>query len=297
LRFVLFLICWKLGLKNKEPRRLESLKAWSDRTLGVTTTQALLSPGCLGIFGVGAEQLSGKLIYQYFFSKRKKRYGSLRGSVAPPQGMGQWITALEKYLQQKGVQLTYNCSELDANWIQDSLVVATDHLSAGKILDYYKDSRAPILKNIPTVDLVSVNVFYQQRPSLQKPGFGVLFAREENIVPLGVLFNQDIFDDRSDIHSETWIFGPTNSLSHSADDDYKKQIYLTRQKIWQDKSEPLDLRINRWPRAIPLYGKELEQVLETLMVSQGSLHLVGNYLGEIGLNRLFHRAKKLMESI
>jgi protoporphyrinogen/coproporphyrinogen III oxidase len=298
-RLLVFFIFWKLGRGSVEPQKSESLASWSDRVLGTKTTISLLSPACLGIFGVDAKTLSGPLIYQYFFSRKKKVYGKLRGSVAPQEGMGQWIDSLRAYLQQKGVVFFFNFSSPKEEWARESLIVATDVQSAAGILKFYKDPRAEKLQSIPLVNLLSVNAFYKKRPVSQKAGFGVLFSRSENIIPLGVLFNTDIFAGRStESHSETWIFGSDQNLFLDQSDEYfLSEIHKTRAKLWQDETSPSEVRFNRWPGAIPLYGLALEKVLEELSISSGGLHLMGNYLGEIGLNRLFHRAKNLVEQI
>ncbi|MBY0385635.1 FAD-dependent oxidoreductase [bacterium] len=289
-----FLFLWKVFSKKIEPLKDENLKNWSDRVLNSQITQNLLEPACLGIFGETAQKLSARLIFNYFFSKKKKQLGRLRGSVAPEKGMGQWAECLGRHLQEKGVPFYF--SEKNIKMDDQICIIATDLENAGKILTEIKDPRAMTLSQLPNVNLVSVNVFYAQRPVEQKAGFGILFSREQNVVPLGVLFNSDIFPARSEnSHSETWIFGSSEAQYVQKHDDFFLQnIQATRQKLWKSNDLPLESRINRWPQAIPLYGLELERALNHLIVSSGSVHLMGNYLGEIGLNRLFHRAKSLI---
>lgn len=299
LRLLRFLFLWKWGAASVKPRAQESLKVWSDRVLSSNISDHLLGPACQGIFGVDTEPLSGTLIYNYFFSKTPRLYGQLRGSVAPEAGMGQWVSALQKYLQAKGVQFYFSqAPQISAN---KTVIVATDLKNAIKILKEHNDPRASMLAHVPCVDLLSVNVFYKTRPQKQKVGFGVLFAKSQKLEPLGVLFNSDIFENRSpSAHSETWIFGSSKSqYSLQPGEFFLQHIQAVRQKLWQNTDVPLDVRINRWPDAIPLYGVELEKALEQLkqVKTNSNIHLMGNYLGEIGLNRLFHRAKSLLEAI
>ncbi len=298
-RLLLFLFFWKTGLKKVSPKDQETLQSWSDRTFGQKTTRALFTPACLGIFGVDASRLSAKLIFNYFFSKRKKIFGKLRGSVAPENGMGEWIVALESFLQKQGVRFFYEKPAPPDLREGEQLIVATDIKSAVQILKTFQDQRAASLERVPCVNLVSVNAFYEKRPISQKPGFGVLFSREEGIEPLGVLFNSDIFQGRTQKgFSETWIFGSLkNEFVSKTTDSFLMQIQETRQKIWQDSSAPSEYRINPWPDAIPLYGVELETTLATMPAGHRHVHLMGNYLGEIGLNRLFHRAQSLIDKI
>lgn len=296
LRGVGFLFFWKTGLKRVSPQKQETLQLWSDRTFGKKTTRALLTPACLGIFGVDASLLSAELIYNYFFSKRNKVYGKLRGSVAPEKGMGEWIEALERFLQKQGVRFFYEKPAPPDLREGEQLIVAADLNNAIQILKSFQDPRAICLEKVSCVSLVSVNAFYENRPTLQQPGFGVLFARDEGIDPLGVLFNSDIFSGRVQKgFSETWIFGSLQKdLTTKTEDHFLSQIKTARQKIWQDTSSPIEFRINAWPEAIPLYGLELEKALATMPPGHRHVHLMGNYLGEIGLNRLFHRAQNLI---
>ena len=64
-------------------------------------------------------------------------------------------------------------------------------------------------------------------------------------------------------------------------------------------NKPTEYKINPWPEAIPLYGLKLEEALTLLdqYQSKEGPHLMGNYLGELGLNRLFHRAKALLDGL
>lgn len=296
-RFIGFLFLWKLFPKKIEPFENETLQVWSQRVLNHQITQNLLEPACLGIFGETAKNLSAQLIFNYFFSKKKNPLGLLRGSVAPEKGMGQWIDSLVHYLKAKNVQFHFSQKAIPSK--DEICILATDLESAKDILSRTQDSRAEILSKTPCVDLVSVNHFYKKRPFTQKSGFGVLFARDQEIEPLGVLFNSDIFPQRSEnSHSETWIFGSSaQGYADKKDDYFFQNIQATRQKLWGSNDEPIETRINRWTKAIPLYGIELEKALKDLKVREESVYLMGNYLGEIGLNRLFHRAKSLIDTL
>jgi oxygen-dependent protoporphyrinogen oxidase len=293
-----FLFLWKLGSTSIQPQSEETLKTWSDRVLSSAVTMRLLGPACQGIFGVDAQPLSARLIFNYFFAKIPRARGKLRGSVAPEGGMGQWAEYLVQYLREKNVRFYFSQSS-PMNFDQIG-ILATDLRNAVQILKQQNDIRADILSTVPLVDLVSVNVFYKQRPYEQAPGFGVLFSRAEKLLPLGVLFNSDIFSNRAkEAHSETWIFGSSMpELQSQSDEFFMESIKVARQKVWHASESPMEYKINRWPGAIPLYGLDLEKAL-TKLASQSHgkrLYLMGNYLGELGLNRLFHGAKSLLDS-
>jgi protoporphyrinogen/coproporphyrinogen III oxidase len=299
LRLLRFLLLWKLNAASIRPRANETLKTWAERVLSSTIAERLMGPACQGIFGVDTQPLSASLIFHYFFSKTPRSYGKLRGSVAPEGGMGQWIEGLVKYLRTKNVQ--FHFSQPAPSVSDKTVILATDLKNAVQILKSKNDPRAEILATVPCVDLVSINAFYKNRPPTQAPGFGVLFAKPEKLEPLGVLFNTDIFANRStNFHSETWIFGSANAkYSTNPDEFFLTHIQAVRQSLWKNGDNPQDYKINRWPEAIPLYGQELEKALTKITQQKSTTqpHLIGNYLGEIGLNRLFHRAKSLLDSI
>lgn len=299
LRGLRFLLLWKLGAISIQPKSQETLKAWSDRVLSTAVTEHLLGPACQGIFGVDTQPLSARLIFNYFFAKAPRAYGKLRGSVAPENGMGEWVQYLVKYLRSKNVQFYF--SQPAPTDIEKIVIVATDLKNAVTILKQRNDIRGDLLSAAPMVDLVSVNVFFQQRPAQQAPGFGVLFARAESVTPLGVLLNSDIFAKRAHhSHSETWIFGSlTSKLVEQNDGHFLENIQAVRQKLWKNSDSPVEYKINRWSEAIPLYGLELENALTKLNQQPKGTgpYLMGNYLGELGLNRLFHGAKSLLDTI
>ncbi len=59
---------------------------------------------------------------------------------------------------------------------------------------------------MPLTSLVSATAFFSPHPQ-DLHGFGVLFPRDSGVSALGVLFNADIFPNRSTLRSETWISG------------------------------------------------------------------------------------------
>lgn len=292
-----FLISLRLNRKGMAPRPYETLKVWSERTLGEEVTQFLLSPACLGIFGVEADKLSATLVFNYFFPAEKPPRGNLRGSVAPEGGMQEFALKMRSYLESKGVRFYMNTFRNSKN--EERVVLATDMPSAVDFLKNSGDSRAKTLSNLPQVDLYSVNMFYEKPLPEQQRGFGVLFPRGENIVPLGVLLNSFIFSRKEKGFSETWIFGDVHpsGMEKWSGMNFLTLLNETKMRVWGKAPQHQEIFINPWPQALPLYGIELEKALESLPLYSNGLYLVGNYLGEIGLNRLFHRAKKMSEEL
>lgn len=292
LRLMVFIFKFLFLREKLQPQKQEVLSQWSVRLLGEEFTRYMLDPMCQGIFGATSDDLSATLIFRYFFGAKKQK-GKLRGSLTPLKGMGHWSQQLRPYLEKKGVQFILNTDGLSGWSPADKTIIATDIHSAHQILAKMDDPRAELLAKVPMVDVVSLNLFFPSKPL---KGFGLLFPRSEQYQPLGVLFNSSIFPYRAnpEVSSETWIFGkkhPYSDLSE-ADELLISTVKKTRQELWGLDEIPLESKVNRWVRALPLYGTELETVLEELPIERNNVFLMGNYLGEIGLNRIFARAEK-----
>ena len=75
-----------------------------------------------------------------------------------------------------------------------------------------------------------------------------------------------------------------------SDKAFAKIIADERERFYGERNEPLEVRITRWPNALPHYSIELEKNLTTLPAPPENVWLVGNYLGRIGLAKILERA-------
>lgn len=290
LKLVRFLM--KKPWRDENSLKDKDLKSWLNGHLPGDVVDKVFSPACQGIFGAGADQLSANLIMNYFFNKKKVPKGKLRGTVSASQGMSEIIQKLEIYLRSKGVRFESRdittLEQLVAEY--HDVVVATDMVAASRLLESIRDFRGSAFKSVPTVDLVSINGFFSETSS-PYPGFGILFPRGEGIEAMGVLQNTYIFRERSKSGlSETWIYRTEGEISDNA---LLEKLKADRKTVLGYETIPLQLNINRWPKALPLYGKDLERSLSNMPPGHPRVHVIGNYLGEIGLNRLFRLAKEL----
>jgi protoporphyrinogen/coproporphyrinogen III oxidase len=296
------LLFFLLNNKKKIKKRIagQNLYSWGERQLGRNTTDYLLDPACQGIFGVSTKDLSAALVLDYFFARKPNPKGKYRGTVAPRKGMGSLVDGLRVHLLKNNVEIIEKNIEnlVDIMLTHDHVVVATDIESAGRLLDEAGDARGARLSQVPMVDLLSVNVLFAENKT-PYPGFGVLFPPAEPVRALGVLQNSFIFPERSkDCISETWIYGGVDSgLFTLSDKELQAVILEDRKKVFQDDQQPLDIRFNRWKKAIPLYGVKLEDVLLHLPPRKNNVHLMGNYLGQLGLNRLFQISEELVSTL
>ena len=138
--------------------------------------------------------------------------------------------------------------------------------------------------------ILTVTLFFSEREKLK--GFGILFPETEKFQALGVLFNHDIFAGRSDYQSETWILGGAHnkSIVDYTDEQILDLILKDRARIFPKENKLMHHTITRWPQALPHYTVGLESLLQELSLPHNT-HLVGNYLGGIGLSQMLFQAK------
>jgi protoporphyrinogen/coproporphyrinogen III oxidase len=112
-----------------------------------------------------------------------------------------------------------------------------------------------------------------------------------------VLFNNCIFESRGPAHAETWIFGGAldPEVVNLSDQAFAELIASERKRFYGYSDEMLDIHITRWPKVLPHYSIDLEQILNTLPPPPTHIGLVGNYLGRIGLAKILERAAVVAE--
>ncbi len=293
----------KFLLKSKEDKLAgpeESVEAWSGRHFGSAATNYLVAPALQGIYAGDIARLSAELILNPILNRKKVKKLSSSSLLSHQNGMGALMKELEKYLIRQGVQFVYGKS-WSSDIKSDVLVIATSAPEAATILQKIDDpmarENAGILKKIITEPLISVTQFFPKTPPKGK-GFGVLFPRDQDLRPLGVLMNDIIFDRHNEMHSETWILGGAldPEVLQLEDPDILKIIQQTRQKVLSDQQLPVESRITRWPNALPHYTTEHQKLIRSLKpMSNVILH--GNYLGVIGLSRILENSKFIGENL
>jgi len=279
------------GQKDLMPRREESIASWGRRFAGADFTERLLVPGLQGIYAGDPEKMSATLVLRAALGPKLAR-GRFKGSVAPRRGMIELIAALEAK-----VQVRYKSNYEMPDSLEGPLVIAGSPWAAAGILRPREPDLAARLDRAEPLPLVSVTCFFDRK--LTDPrGFGCLFPRPQGFSALGVLFNDCIFDQRSSVRSETWIFGGAGGGDIAAEDDAQilARLEADRRRLSASNEAPLDFVITRWPRAIPHYSLTWERTLLELD-PKPPLYLHGNYLGDLGLARLYSRSRRLAQLI
>ena len=276
------------------PQQFETIAQWGRRVIGKGATEYLLAPALGGIYAGDPDRLSASLIFgtaklpDHLHTNRPER-AKRRGTVAPPRGMQQLIDELCDYLKRSGVEFLFNHQErVEAN---RPTVVCLSAQAASEYLAEITPEVAQALGGMEMLSLITATCFFAPNSAKLK-GFGCLFPRSEGFRARGVLFNDCIFQGRGPAHSETWIFGGAldSNVVELSDQELFRLIATERERLFSKTDEVLDVYLTRWPKALPHYSIELEQILRSLPTPPPNIALVGNYLGRIGLAKLIERA-------
>jgi oxygen-dependent protoporphyrinogen oxidase len=286
------------------PRPQESVSMWVGRLLSPEFSHRISDQALQGIYGVSGQKLSASLLYRSLFlsrssfePRRKLKYGV--GSVSAPLGMGQINEKIHNYLVRHGVRFFFDQEiELDSKPKDEIYVLCTSLSQARKLLSRVAPSWVASAANVKMLGIVSVTAFYENQGSYQA-GFGCLFPESEKVMALGVLFNHCIFKNRSKVRSETWMYGGErwSDVSNASEIEIRQVLKSDRFKLWGYDQAPLDVTITRWPEALPHYGFELENHLETAPELPENIYLGGNHLGALGLSKILSRSFALAEKI
>jgi oxygen-dependent protoporphyrinogen oxidase len=259
-------------------RGTESMAEWGTRVAGPAATEWLLEPAMQGIYATRASELSAAAI----FGGRKR---GRRAMVSPPNGMGQFVTALHQLLISRGVRFEFNRA-VDVLEPGVPTVIATGAPAAARLLGEGAPELAVQVARVRVAPLATVTMFFAPHPSDTR-GFGVLFPQRSGIRALGVLFNADIFDRRSQVRSETWIIGDRDrDLTALPDDRLLELIAIDRRAFCGRDVPALSAHITRWPQAVPVYDQAIVDLQAALPNMRGGLALAGNYVGRIGVAAL-----------
>lgn len=292
--------------RGKQPRLGETVQDWTVRVLGLPAYHYLVTPALQGIYAGNPEEMSAELIFGKFFAEKIKRPPSrFHGSVAPRGGMGELTEKLRHYLIAKGVRLQYRSSP-SLRTLKGPVVVATSLPEAVKILAESFPIASQTLGRVQMLPLVSVSLsFPRESPHLD--GFGCVFARDEGIRALGVLFEESIFGGRSAEHMERWILGGATDpgVLGLGDEELIAVILQDRAKLLGSKGteivSPLATHITRWKTALPHCTLILRDALQSpelgMLATEKEIFLMGNYMGKLGLSGILETASQLPQRL
>ncbi len=281
------------NLGRLRPVPYETIAGWGSRVLGTGATQYALMTALGGIYAGDGSRMSASLIFRR--SARAKgntnevRKPRLHGTVAPAGGMQELVDVLTDHIQKMGAEIHFNQNvQLKPG---EPTVICTSASQAAALLNELSPQAGMCLDRIEMLSLVTATCFYEPNPHHLR-GFGCLFPRGQGFRSRGVLFNDSIFDGRSDFRSETWILGGAldSEIVDSNDEDLTRIVAADHERLTGQAESPVSVHLTRWPQALPHYDLNLERSLEEMPKLPDKIVLAGNYLGKIGLARLLDRS-------
>jgi oxygen-dependent protoporphyrinogen oxidase len=264
--------------RRLRPERGESVSAFANRIGGRALTESLLGPALQGIYGAQPQELSATAI---FGGPRR-----VRGPLAAPEnGMGAFVDGLSGRLADRGVVVTCKAPVRElAPGVPT--VVCTGVAAAAALVAPHAPGLSDAMSATRTAGLTTVTAFFERRDE-DLDGFGVLFPRTSGVCALGVLFNSSIFEGRSRLRSETWIYAEPPTRERA---DVVEQITADRVHLTGTSTPPVALTVTRHEAALPVYGPTIDTIKGRLAELPPWLRLSGNYLGQIGVTNLLARA-------
>ena len=274
-----------VAIRQFRPRPEETIHEWASRVLGSNAANFIVGAALQGIYAGDPNDLSANLI---FGKRQKPEKGEMKGLVAPTKGMSQLVDALEQKLRSLGVEIETGV-EIDGD-LDGPVVISTSARDAVPLVRKRSTEAANKIERIEMLPLVRVTAFYPKSEN-SIGGFGILFPRHQGVRALGVLFNTNIFENRGEGHSESWIYGGATDrdVVDLDDEELFALVAKDREVVYGRAVDATAMYPQRWPYALPHYDVRLENLLKEGIDSPSNTFLAGNYLRGIGLPMLIER--------
>ncbi len=268
------------------PKSGETIEIWGRRVLGAPATAKILGAALQGIYAGNPAQMSASLVINKPVKPTKPK---TKGMVAPPRGLAQLTAALVDKLESLEVEIQTGTSIDELT--DEPTVISTSAHDASRLLAKRAPETSSVLGSIEMVPLLRVTAFYPASEN-SVPGFGTLFPRGEGVRALGVLFNTNIFANRGEGHSESWIYGGAQDreILDLDDDALFEVLDRDRETLYGRTTEPIARYPQRWHVGLPHYDLRLEAMSEKGIEVPDNVFLSGNYLKGIGLPLLLERS-------
>ncbi len=311
-------------LTKKKPETHESISSWWTRCFGKPSLDFLIGPALQGIYAGNTEKMSAGLLYQQLFHRTKTlKHPLIRGSFSFQNGMKDFIDALETKLRKNHVEIKLNadlatqeiynfiqsgdwvifcCGPSEAVKYLHELQLISSQNRTNSISDHSLFRLLPTLMKVDLLSLIKVTLVYNQKnhslPKDEITGFGILFPEKEKMTSLGVLMDTSIFDHRGENLCETWILGGSYKpeILDFSDKDILDAIQIDRKKVFRYEYPLKTYHITRWRKTLPHYDQTIEDI-SRIYQPIPPLFLHGNYLGKIGLSKIYENSIQLSKTI
>ena len=300
-----------LADRDQEPGDL-TLEEWTRRHLGEPALDYLISPLLTGVYAALPSEIAvgaafprfaippGHSLLSYWLARnltRRSRYGGRRPRsrmMAPRDGMGAWVRALEKDLERRLGQRFRKNMRVSTLPDDGNILLCVPSAAAAELLGTGNHGvSAKALARVEYAPLVSVTAFVEKSGFPREPsGVGVLIPKREGRDALGILFNSSAFPGRvanPALHASfTMMLGGSArpDLIRLDDEEIKRRVNQELKAVLGARSGASHFTISRWERAIPKYSRELLQtwsVLRSDWCLKPGRAIFGNYTGQVSL--------------
>ncbi len=304
---------------------LGTLEDWALRYLGRAPLKFLVTPFVYGIYGARPSELKvevafpglvvppGHSLLSFVMQKWRRRVISRKKApprsqmMTPLHGMGSLIDALQRRLEANlGNRLKKNTSLLVLPEVKN-LILCVPPSVAADLLRSRDPETSQALSEVPHAPLITATIFVERDAfTKEEPrGVGVLMAEMGNRKSLGILFNSSAFPGRASEGEKprvslTMMLGgtPHPELLAKSDSSLNQIIRDELNEILgvSPKHPGVDLVIQRWQKAIPIYGGALELAWKSARkgwCARPGRILFGNYTGQVSLRGMIETTSKL----
>ncbi|MDZ4724829.1 MAG: FAD-dependent oxidoreductase [Leptospira sp.] len=296
------------------PKDEENLCNYFNRILGSDLTSSVIEPAIGGIYAAKLDQLDPRMVFSQINWKKnrslfkhilsRKKGNKTLGLISFQHGMGELVSALKNNLGPNvSIHLNTDAPSLATLQTKYKNPIIQICLSLKSCESYIRENFPSALDfnkniNLSYLTISSITNFYQNRLT-NKSGFGILFPQDQGILAYGVIFNSDIFKDRTvneTHHSETWIYAG-NFLDELSETEILEFQMKDRKLINQNQETPIGSYITNWKNSFPIYDKNLwewnlflDRLENSSELNGYQLKFKGNYRRGIGLRNLIEMA-------
>lgn len=193
-------------------------------------------------------------------------------------------------------QINFECNQAeivtsDGKICTQKLVSTLPAYELGKSVQIQHPMLAAELAKITYVNVVVVNLLYDESNLIKKPGFGVLVPPIENLPVLGITFDSECLNLLGKTLITVMMGGKW--FYNYFDEDTKQSEILTMTKkhvaiILKIKKEPINYQISVLKNCIPQYKVGHEKIIQNVekYIKKNNLPLTicGNFLNGVGIN-------------
>lgn len=212
-------------------------------------------------------------------------FGSQKVNVIE-QVSGQWKVATE-----------------NNEFMTDEVLFATPAFVTSQLVSTISLPLSNLLGNIDYAPVTVIHLGWQFLPH-RPEGFGFLLPASENSRVLGVIFNSGSFPDTAPEGGVnlTVLMGGARFPNVVEEDEETliQEALLIIRKALKISQMPTIIKVKHWDKAIPQYKVGHEELIDQLMNEKNKIehvHMLGNWMGGVGLNDCVKNAHAWVEKL